>query len=196
MNKRIKNINQEVLSDQWATLKNVTFYYQNTDGTWDNIIREVYDRGHGACILPYNVEKQTVLLIKQFRLPAYLTDGDGFLIEACAGIIENEAPQETVLREAMEELGYRLDILQEITTVYMSPGASTERIHLFTAPYNHTKKVAEGGGVVSENEDIEVVEYAFAKALKAIKTGEINDAKTVILLQHLALSKQMKSIDI
>lgn len=192
MNSRVKNIKEEVISDRWATLKEVRFDYQDSDGSWISVKREVYDRGNGACVLLYNIEKQTVLLIKQFRLPAYLNGDNGFLIEACAGIIEDETPEQTIIREIEEETGYTIKSLTQVGDVFMTPGASTERIHLFIAPYHSSQKVNNGGGLATEHEDIEVVEYAFAKALQALKTGEIRDAKTVILLQHLALSGLMK----
>lgn len=193
MTKRVQHIKEEVISSQWATLKKVHFEYQNTDGSWIAVKREVYDRGDGACALLYNVEKQTVLLIKQFRLPAYLNGDDGFLVEACAGIIEDNDPVQTIIREIDEETGYKIKALEKVGDVFMTPGASTERIHLFVAPYDNSQKVSSGGGLETENEDIEVVEYAFAKALQALKAGKIRDAKTVILLQHLALSGLMNT---
>ncbi|WP_379952836.1 NUDIX domain-containing protein [Dokdonia sp. R78006] len=192
MNTRIKNIKEEIISDQWATLKKVYFDYQNEDGSWDQVRREVYDRGDGACALLYNVERQTVLLIKQFRLPAYLNEDSGFLIEACAGMIEDETPEQTIIREIEEEMGYRIDSITKAGDFFMTPGASTERIHMFLASYEEGQKVSDGGGLATEHEDITVVEYAFAKALKALKNGEIRDAKTVILLQNLALSGIME----
>jgi GDP-mannose pyrophosphatase NudK len=192
MNTRVKNIKEEIISDQWATLKKVHFDYQNEDGSWDQVRREVYDRGDGACALLYNVKRQTVLLIKQFRLPAYLNENDGFLVEACAGMIEDETPEQTIIREIEEEMGYRIDNITKAGDFFMTPGASTERIHMFLALYEEEQKVSNGGGLATEHEDITVIEYAFAKALKALKNGEIRDAKTVILLQNLALSGIME----
>lgn len=191
MSRRIKNIEEEIISEQWATLKKVGFDYQNKEGNWLAVKREVYDRGDGACALLYNKEKGSVLLIKQFRLPAYLHGDDGFLLEACAGMIEDETPEKTILREIQEETGYRISTVTQVAAIFMSPGSSTERIHLFIAPYADHQKVSAGGGLDSEQEDIEVVEYAFAKALQDIKNGNIKDAKTVLLLQHLALSGLM-----
>lgn len=191
MSRRIKNIEEEIISEQWATLKKVGFDYQNKDGNWLAVKREVYDRGDGACALLYNKEKGSVLLIKQFRLPSYLQGDNGFLLEACAGMIEDETPEKTILREIQEETGYRISTVTQVAAIFMSPGSSTERIHLFIAPYADHQKVSAGGGLDSEQEDIEVVEYAFAKALQDIKNGNIKDAKTVLLLQHLALSGLM-----
>lgn len=191
MSTRIKNIKEEIISEQWATLKKVAFDYQNKEGEWATVQREVYDRGDGACALLYNQEKLSVLLIKQFRLPAYLNGDRGFMIEACAGMIEDETPELTILREVKEETGYCIDKVTKVAAVFMSPGASTERIHLFLASYADHQKVSSGGGVATENEDIEVVEYAFAKALDLVKNGLITDAKTLLLLQHLTLSGLM-----
>jgi len=192
MSTRIKNIQEEVISDQWATLKKVDFDYKNQDGLWEHITREVYDRGDGVCALLYNVERQTVLLIKQFRLPAYLNEDSGFLIEACAGMIADETPEQTIIREIEEEMGYCMDTITKVGDVFMTPGASTERIHMFLGLYEASQKVSDGGGLATEHEDIIVVEYAFAKALQALKSGDIRDAKTIILLQHLALSGIME----
>ncbi len=193
MSNRIKNVVEEIISDQWATLKKVTYSYQNQDQSWSDVKREVYDRGHGACALLYNVKKQTVILIKQFRLPAYLAGDNGFLTEVPAGIIEDEAPEQAIIREIEEETGYVIPALTSVGDIFTSPGAVTERIFLFIAPYVDAQKVTDGGGLDSENEDIEVVEYAFAKALQDLKKGIIKDAKTIILLQHLALSGVMKT---
>lgn len=193
MSNRIKNVAEEIISDQWATLKKVTYSYQNQDQSWSDVKREVYDRGYGACALLYNVKKQTVILIKQFRLPAYLAGDGGFLTEVPAGIIEDEAPEQAIIREIEEETGYVIPALTSVGDIFTSPGAVTERIFLFVAPYDDAQKVTEGGGLDIENEDIEVVEYAFAKALQDVKKGVIKDAKTIILLQHLALSGVMKT---
>lgn len=191
---RIKNISENIISNAWATLKNVFFDYKNRDGSWSSIKREVYDRGDGAAALLYNVKNRTVLLIKQFRLPAYLNGHKtGFLLEVCAGIIDEKDPEKTILREIEEETGYRLPNVEKVMASYMTPGASTEIVHLYLAPYSKEFKVTDGGGLDSENEDIEVVEYAFAKALSLIKSGEIQDAKTIILLQQLALSGKMSA---
>lgn len=191
---RIKNISENVISNAWATLKKVCFEYKNSNGTWSPVTREVYDRGDGAAALLYHIEKGTVLLIKQLRLPAYLNGHEtGFLLEVCAGIMDEKDPEKTILREIEEETGYRLPKVEKVMAPYMTPGASTEIIHLYLAPYSEEFRVTDGGGLDSENEDIEVVEYAFAKALSLIKSGEIQDAKTIILLQELALSGKMNT---
>ena len=195
MRSRVKNITEKVISNTWATLKEVFFDYQNTDGSWSHIKREVYDRGDGAAALLYNPDKGTVILIKQLRLPAYLNGHPtGFLTEACAGMMDENDPEQTILREIEEETGYCLQTVEKVASSYMTPGAGTEIVHLFLARYTEDMRVSDGGGLETENEDIEVMEYAFAKALSLLKAGQIQDAKTIILLQHLALSGKMDEI--
>lgn len=193
MERRFKNIQKEVLSDNWATLHKVTFDYQNSNGTWESHVREVYDRGNGAAVLLYNDEKDTVILTRQLRIPTYFNGNeDGMLIEVCAGLLDYHDPETAIKKEIKEETGYRLERVEKVLELYMSPGSVTETIHLFMASYTPIEKVSAGGGAPDESEDIEVLEYAFAKAYHMIQTGEIKDAKTVILLQHLMLQKSAR----
>lgn len=190
MKKRFKNIEKKLLSDNWATLHKVTFDYQNSQGSWEPQVREVYDRGNGAAVLLYNDKKKTVVLTKQLRMPTYFNGNeDGMLIEVCAGLLDDHDPETAIKKEIEEETGYRLSKVEQVLELYMSPGSVTETIHLFIARYSSNEKVSDGGGASDESEDIEVLEYAFAKAYDMIRTGEIKDAKTVILLQHLKLAK-------
>lgn len=190
MSKRFKNLRKELLSDNWATLHKVTFDYQDFQGHWSSQVREVYDRGNGAAVLLYNDKKKTVVLTKQLRMPTYFNGNkDGMLIEVCAGLLDNNDPETAIKKEIEEETGYRLHEVERVLELYMSPGSVTETIHLFLASYSSQQRVSEGGGALEESEDIEVLEYAFAKAYNMIRTGEIKDAKTVILLQHLKLAK-------
>lgn len=190
MARRFKNLKKELLSDNWATLHKVTFDYQNAQGTWESQVREVYDRGNGAAVLLYNEEKKTVVLTKQLRIPTYFNGNeDGMLIEVCAGLLDNHDPETAIKKEIEEETGYRIDTVEKVLELYMSPGSVTETIHLFMARYSLKEKVSAGGGALGESEDIEVLECAFAKAYDMIQTREIKDAKTVILLQHLKLTK-------
>ena len=193
MERRFKNIQKEVLSDNWATLHKVTFDYQNSNGTWESHVREVYDRGNGAAVLLYNDEKDTVILTRQLRIPTYFNDNeDGMLIEVCAGLLDNHDPETAIKKEIKEETGYRLERVEKVLELYMSPGSVTETIHLFIASYTPIEKVSAGGGAPDESEDIEVLEYTFTQAYHMIQTGEIKDAKTVILLQHLMLQKSAR----
>ncbi|QLE00144.1 NUDIX domain-containing protein [Galbibacter sp. BG1] len=183
------NIQKEtVLSDNWYVLKRIDFSFKNKKGEWKSVHREVYDRGNGAAILLYNKLKKTVILTRQFRMPTYLNDNsNGMMIEVPAGIIENEDAETSIIRETDEETGYKIQEVTKVMETYTSPGAVTERLYLFVAEYNDRMKVHEGGGLESENEEIEVFEISFEKALKLISEGTIKDAKTIMLLQYAKL---------
>jgi GDP-mannose pyrophosphatase NudK len=186
----IKIKKTEILSDKWATLSKVTLDYTKEDGSVQEQKREVYNRGDGAVILLFNKVKKTIVLIKQFRLPAYLNHNEtGFLIEACAGVLEQEHPEETIIRETEEETGYHISDVQKIFQAYMSPGALTEIIHFFVAEYGEDMRKGKGGGLASENENIEVLEMPFKTAYQMIATGEIVDAKTIMLLQYAKINQ-------
>ena len=192
MSTRFKNIKKELLSDNWATLHKVTFDYQNLDGTWEPQVREVYDRGNGAAVLLYNEIKKTVVLTEQLRIPTYFNgNADGMLIEVCAGLLDNHDPETAIKKEIEEETGYHLQEVEKVMELYMSPGSVTETIHLFIAQYTEQEKLSAGGGAADESEDIRVLEYAFDNAFNMIQTGEIKDAKTVILLQYLKLQDEL-----
>jgi GDP-mannose pyrophosphatase NudK len=175
----------ELLSDNWYILNKVTFDYQKNDGEQETQVREVYDRGNGAAILLYNTTKKTVILTRQFRMPTYLNgNASGMMIEVCAGLLDEDNPKECIIRETEEETGYRLKNVDKVIETYMSPGSVTEILHLFIGEYNETMKVSEGGGVEHEHENIEVLEMTFDEAYAMIESGEIKDAKTILLLQH------------
>jgi len=179
----------ELLSDNWYVLNKVTVAYQKKDKTWDTQKREVYDRGNGAVILLYNIHKGTVILTRQFRLPTYLNgNASGLLIEACAGVLDDENPEACIIREIEEETGYRLSSVKKIFESYMSPGAVTEILYFFVGEYDASMKVSEGGGLDQEHEEIEVIEIPFDQAYLMIETGEIKDAKTIMLLQYAKIN--------
>lgn len=189
---QIKNIEKKILSDNWYTLYKVIFDYRRKDGSWVQQMRESYDRGNGAAILLYNNEKDTVVLIRQFRMPSFLNGNDtGMLIETCAGLLDDNNPDTCIIKEVFEETGYRIDSVEKVMQAYMSPGAVTEIIHLYLGAYTEEMKVTKGGGLEEEHEEIEVLEIPFSEALNMIVTGEIIDAKTIMLLQHLALRKKL-----
>ena len=187
---KLKNITYNTLSNAWATLNRIDYDYQFNDGTWKRLSRESYDRGNGTSILLYNKQKGTIILTKQFRMPAYANDkNDGMSIEVCAGAIDkNEPPEICIIREVEEEVGYKIESATKVFESYMSPGAVTEKMYSFIAEYSDTMKVNDGGGVASENEEIEVLEIPFIKAIKMIKRGEIKDAKTIMLLQYAQIN--------
>lgn len=191
MSKNVKNITQKILSKAWATLLQIDYEYKSKDGTWKNVSRESYDRGNGTGILLYNIEKRTVILTKQFRMPIYNTNQDEAMsIEVCAGAIDkNESAESTVIREVEEEVGYKIRDVQKVMEAYTSPGALTEKMYLYVAQYSDAMKINDGGGVASEHEEIEVLTISFSQALKMIQSGEIKDAKTIMLLQYAQINK-------
>lgn len=182
------NINiteKKLLSDNWYILNKVTYSYEMKNGKSGEIIREVYDRGNGATILLYHPTKKTIILTRQFRLPTYMNGNDsGMLIETCAGLLDKDNAEECIKRETQEETGYLVKDVKKIFEAYMSPGSVTEIVHFFVAEYDDQMKINEGGGLDSEQENIEVLEMSFSKAYKMIETGEIKDAKTIMLLQY------------
>ena len=188
MAQRVKIVNTEILSDNWYLLRKFTYEYLKNDGTWETLCRETYDRGNAATILLYNKVQKTVILTRQFRMPTFINgNSSGLLIEACAGLLDSDNPEDCIKRETEEETGYKITQMQKIFEVYMSPGSVTEMLHFFIAAYSKDMKVHEGGGLDHEHEDIEVLELPFDKALQMIDTGKIQDAKTIMLLQHIRL---------
>ena len=189
MNDRVKIKDVEVLSDDWYVLKKTTFAYLRNNGEWQTQSRETYDRGNGATILLYNLDKQTVILTRQFRFPAYINGlSDGLLIETAAGLLDQASPEERIKAEVEEETGYRVQEVEKVFEVYMSPGSVTEKLFFFVAQYDPGSKVSCGGGVENEGEDIEVLELPFSQAMSMIEQGEIRDGKTIMLLQYAALN--------
>lgn len=183
MQQKIRNIREQLLSDNWYT-----FEWQRKDGTWQEQSREAYDRGNGAVILLYNRVRQTVVLTRQFRFPIYLNGHNGLLIEAAAGLLDNASPEDRIIAEAEEETGFKVSNIEKVLEAYMSPGSVTEKLYFFIAEYRDGDRLTAGGGLVEEGEEIEVLEWPLTRALAAIRSGEIMDAKTIMLLQHLALN--------
>jgi len=188
MDDRIRIRSQEILSDDWAILKKTTFDYRRRDGVWETQVRQTYDRGDGAAILPFDPDRGTVLLVRQFRWPAFVTGHKEPLIEACAGLLDKDDAETCIRKEAEEELGYRLDGVKLVFTPFMSPGSVTERLWLFAGRYSPADRISDGGGAPEEGEDIEVLEMPVEEAIAAISDGRIIDAKTILLLQHLKLN--------
>lgn len=184
----INIIKTEILSDNWYTLNKVTYTIAKKDGTTETQSREAYDRGNGAVILLYNKVSGTVILTRQFRLPTFINgNSTGMLIEACAGLLDDDNPEECIKRETEEETGYKISKVEKVFEAYMSPGSVTEILHFFTAEYSPEMKTADGGGLEEEGENIEVLELPFNDALAMVDSGEIMDAKTIMLLQYLRI---------
>ncbi|MGY3484072.1 nudix-type nucleoside diphosphatase (YffH/AdpP family) [Bradyrhizobium sp. USDA 4011] len=182
---RVKDV--QLLSKRRYELKSVTFDYRRSNGEWQTQVREVYDRGNGATLLPYNLNTRTVVLVRQFRYPAFANGYDDLLIEAAAGMLDDAAPEARIRAEAEEEIGYRLAHVRKVFEAFMTPGAVTEKLHFFVAEYDAAMRVSDGGGLADEGEDIEVLELAIDDALAMISDGRIVDGKTIMLLQYAAL---------
>ena len=184
----VRHVRETLLSDNWYTLKKYTFELLRRDGRWQEQSREAYDRGNGAALLLFDPRRSTVVLTRQFRLPAFLNGcNDGLLIETCAGLLDGDDPETCIRREAEEETGYRVRQPRKVFEAYMSPGSVTEKLHLFVAEYEPGDRILSGGGLEGEGEDIEVIEMPLADALAGIANGTIQDGKTIMLLQHVAL---------
>ena len=179
---RIKSV--QTLSDDWYVLKKTTFEMLRSDGTWQQQSRETYDRGNGATILLYNLKRRTVVLTRQFRFPAYVNGHPGMLIEAAAGLLDKASPEDRIRAEVEEETGYRVSQVRRIFEAFMSPGSVTERLYFFVAEYESGARATLGGGNHAEGEDIEVLELSLDDAMAAIDSGEIQDGKTIMLLQY------------
>lgn len=187
-NSRVQLVKDEILSDNWYTLRKVTFNYLRKDGIWETQSREAYDRGNGATILLHNPEKNTVILTRQFRMPTYVNgNASGLLIEACAGLLDHDNPEDAIRRETEEETGFVVTNIRKVFEAYMSPGSVTEKLYFFTAEYSDTTEKRVGGGI--DEEDIDVLELPLSHAMQMIAQGEIVDGKTIMLLQHLSLQQ-------
>jgi nudix-type nucleoside diphosphatase (YffH/AdpP family) len=187
-NPKVKIIDIKNLSKAHYKLDKVNFEYQTKNGDWQTQSRECYDRGDGAAILLYNPTQKTVILTKQFRMPSYLNgNATGMMIEVCAGLLDEDNPESCIIKEVEEETGFKISNPKKVFELYSTPGAVTEKIHYFVAEYNDEMKISAGGGLEEEHEEIEVLEINFDTALKMVSKGEINDAKTVILLQFAKL---------
>ena len=188
MNPEVKIVSKEVLSDNWYTLYKVKYDYKNKRGDWQAQTREAYDRGNGAVILLFNPLTGNVILTRQFRLPTYINGNpSGMLIEACAGLLDENNPEACIRREAEEETGFRIKDVRKIFEAYMSPGSVTEILHFFIAEYTPDMKAGDGGGLEHEQEEIEVLELPVEQAMAMIDRGEIKDGKTIMLLQYVKL---------
>ncbi|EOC0477592.1 NUDIX domain-containing protein [Cronobacter turicensis] len=185
---KVRIIETQTLSDDWYVLKKYTFDYQRSDGQWQRQSREAYDRGNGATILLYNRAERCVILTRQFRLPVFLNGYNSLLTETAAGLLDEADPETRIRAEAEEETGYLVDNIEKVFEAYMSPGSVTEKLYFFIGEYDPARRSGTGGGVADEGEDIEVVKMPIDDALRAVRDGEIVDAKTIMLLQYAALN--------
>jgi nudix-type nucleoside diphosphatase (YffH/AdpP family) len=186
---KVRNVEIEILSDNWYVLRKVKYEFLGNDGKWQHLTREAYDRGNGATILLYNKASKTVILTRQFRMPTYLNGNkDGYLIECCAGLLDKDNAEDCIRKETEEETGYKVSHVKKVFEAYMSPGSVTEILYFFVAEYSKDMKISDGGGAHDEHENIEVLELPFSNALEMVKTGEIKDAKTIMLLQYAQIN--------
>jgi nudix-type nucleoside diphosphatase (YffH/AdpP family) len=183
---RVKSV--RLLSDDHHVLKATTYEWRRSNGEWQTLERETYDRGNAAALLPYNLAQRSVLLVRQFRYAAYVNGYDGLLIEAVAGVLDGATPELRIRAEAEEETGYRLGEIKKVFEAFMSPGSLTEKLHFFVAEYQPEMRIGNGGGIASEGEDIEVLELPIDQAMNMIADGRIADAKTIMLLQYAAMN--------
>jgi len=188
-NEQVRILEERVLAHDWYLLRKTTFEHRRRDGRLQVVSRETYDRGNGVALLLFNAARGTVILTRQFRFPAWVNGcADGLLIEACAGQLDGNDPIAAMQREAIEETGYDVQSPRKVFEAYMSPGSVTEKLHFFVAAYEDADRRHAGGGEAEEGEDIEVLELPLARALAMIVSGEIQDGKTIMLLQHAAMT--------
>jgi nudix-type nucleoside diphosphatase (YffH/AdpP family) len=184
---RVRVVRTDILSDNYYPLKNITYEQKRGDGGWQRQVHEVYDCASGCAALLHHPARGTVLLVRQFRIGAHLAGDGGFLLEVPAGVLDGAQPDERICAEIREELGYAITRVEKVLELFASPGSLTERVHCFLGEYSDADRCGDGGGKQDEGEDIEVVELPLADALDKVASGEIRDAKTVVLLQYLRL---------
>ena len=192
--KKISNLSSTIKSNGWGKLEDINFDYTFESGKSKKLTFEIYGKSDGIAILLYNRTTNKVILSKQIRIPVYVHGiSNGLSIEVvCGAIDKNESPESAAIRETEEEVGYRVDSVKRISTVFLSPGIVNEKVHLFIAEYSDENKTENGGGVIAEDEEIEVLETEFSEALKMIENEEIIDARTIMLLQYLQINKLLK----
>lgn len=185
----IKILKDVTLWKGWSHLRRITFDYTHADGKTTELDWEVFDRGGAVAILLFDPSRRTAVFVRQFRVPVHLMGDPAFLLEVPAGATDGEDPEVAVCREVLEETGYRIEKPRFLFSAYMSPGSLTEKVYFYLAAVGAGDKVAAGGGVDHEHEDLELLEIPLDDAMAMIGTGEICDAKTIMLLQWAALNR-------
>ena len=188
-NEIFRPVSKELLSDDWGSLTKYTYDLRRRSGEWQRQTREAYDRGNGATCLLHNPETECVVLTRQFRLPVFLNGGVTSFVETPAGLLDGAAPEERMRAELIEETGFEVETLTHLFDVYMSPGSVTEYLAFFKGVYRTGDQKTEGGGDYAEGEDIAVIEVPLHEAMMMIEAGDIRDAKTIILLQQMAIEQ-------
>lgn len=161
------------------------------NGSWSGeIVRELFERGHAAAVLPYDPVRDEVVLIEQFRVGALAAPGGPWLMEIVAGVIDgDETTEDVVRREAVEEAGCTITELIPIRDYLVSPGGTSEMISLYCGRVDAT---GVGGihGLDEENEDIKVTVVSYNDALSLLDSGRINSASPIMAMQWLALNRE------
>jgi nudix-type nucleoside diphosphatase (YffH/AdpP family) len=178
-------LNMETVYSGWAQYSRASFRLAGGE----TVRREIEDHGRVAAVLPYDERRKTAILIRQFRAPVFVTAGEGDLLEAIAGLVEEPDPADTARREAHEEAGLRLGALERVVEAWTMPGLSTERMSLYLAAYDERNRVSAGGGATREEERIEVVELSLAELASRADSGRLADMKALLLVQTLRLRR-------
>lgn len=184
---RVRVTKTELRSDRWTRLVNTKLEWQRSDGRWQEQQRETVDHGDGAAILLVDQARRCVVLVRQFRYATFINGHDDLFIEVPAGLLDAASPEDCIRAEAEQEVGFRVRQPRLVFDAFMSPGSLTERVHCYVAEYDADDRIAAGGGLEHEGEDIEVLELPFDSAMAMVADGRIRDAKTIMLLQHAAL---------
>ncbi len=188
----LRGLDEKLLAREKYSFSTLTYELRRADGRWEKHQRSLFRRPDAATLLPYDPDRKMVLLTRQFRLGAYMNDSSPGLLEACAGTLDpGESPGACIRREAMEEIGLRVDDLRFLFEAFVSPAATTEKLYFFVAPYGPSARVGDGGGMEEEGEEIETVEASFEEILREAEAGAIRDAKTLTLLYWLKASGLM-----
>jgi len=192
MDVKVKKINR--ILDDYFKVDRAVLQFEKFDGTMtQDIVRLNLDRGHAVAAIIYNVTNKTLLFVKQFRYPVFANEPENaWSLEIPAGMIEpGKTPEETMIREIIEETGYRVNNVRPLFSFYPTPGGSNEKIYLFFSTVNSKDRINMGGGLIEEGEDIQLIELPPKQAFKMIQSGEIIDAKTIIALQWLKTRQRL-----
>jgi len=190
---KVNIIKKERLLNDFFIVDSAELRFEKFDGSWSPVVRRLnLSRGQAVAVLIYLKDKDSFVLIRQFRFAVFEDGQPGWIDEIVAGVVDEESPEACARRECLEEAGYELEELEHIATIYTSPGITTEKVHLYLGSTDSSKKTADGGGVESENEDIQIVEWSREEALQKLLNKEIEDGKTILALQYFFLKEHLQ----
>lgn len=186
MDRKVEVINKEIVFNDFFKIEKAKLKYEKFNGAMsETTTRLNFERGDAAAAIVYNTDTGKAILVNQFRYPCY-SKARGWLTEIVAGMMDSgETPEETIRREILEEIGYKVQTLQLLSTFFVSPGGSSERIFLYLALVNNDNKINKGGGLESENEDLKILEYNLDELSELLSKNELQDAKTIIAVNYL-----------